>query len=709
MSFPESFGVSFSDFENLANQFQRSPNKENTRVILTKDASGLEVEEASNRYSRWEHWTMFRSISSDCAAVRADREVIEAFRKVLEEKYPFLDNTFFQHHGLDPSQRNSSPTYSPLSAHKIEVVLQEAKLKDQVDKETKAKEFSDQKEKELKDIYNKFGNLETKIEELSKHLQQDIPYDRSVLDNETLPEVQSYNQLLSLKESFSGIQKEFNQSFIEFFESYSNYPEQLDYSSSMIDRDLEEQKKRVEQLLKKAKNNLNKYSDQIEELSSNITSLVEIEKSQEEERSNLPPCDDFPAPSLLDKALLDIYHQRAILRENGYNTSLERIQLAQEADLINLEALLPTYHGFVGFSNPTGACAINTSLQLVKVALEEVRDTPAWEGIKARVGQQMPHLLKFLDGELKSEGDLKELRKEVARLLHEDFWYTRFSGRGVGSSQLEHGYFMGAKDNHATAVLLHRLGIPPFSFSREKRNTHGAPGTTHALQRLELLQSSEVTTAAARVSNYLSHHGTTAWRHGQPPSPLLYVDFIDSQFRGVTNALEPIMLKDSDGKEVIYEPVSIGCSYADSTQKEGHAWTFVKKNHYWYEINDADICPIPRSLEQSLQEYCSKCKCTIIYRKKGSGDQAEETAPPSVDCIEEFYQQASTFQRRKEHESFVSKIHQSFLLKLEGVTKENLQQKIDASSTNVEKYYLEKKQDAEKIREALLNSFNTFL
>ncbi|MFZ4115398.1 MAG: hypothetical protein ACOYK6_01590 [Chthoniobacterales bacterium] len=166
----------------------------------------------------------------------------------------------------------------------------------------------------------------------------------------------------------------------------------------------------------------------------------------------------------MGRLLRELYNKRCDLWAEAYST-YKWEQKYSKRIFPPPEKLLKIDNGIIGLSNPTGNCAFNSSLQLVKTALQAIpRNTLEWKRVSKKLEETIPYLLKFLNNELATEGDCKELHKEVARVLSEDFWYRFFSYSGIAKEQLEKGHFYGGRAMYITPVLLHHVGISPLCY-----------------------------------------------------------------------------------------------------------------------------------------------------------------------------------------------------------------------------------------------------
>jgi hypothetical protein len=350
---------------------------------------------------------------------------------------------------------------------------------------------------------------------------------------------------------------------------------------------------------------------------------------------NLIETEDFKKPDNIGIFLQDIYKKGFDLLTEKNVTNKKTFLSPANNDFLNLNKELEKISGFTSLPNRTGNCAINSSLQLLRTVLQGIaeHDPVAWNGLSSKIEQERPYLLKFVNNEINTEGDAQELRKEAARVLTEDFWYSHFSGHGIAQDSLEKGNFYGAFVNSALAVLLHRLQVPPVVFNQTAEVDKKEEVSYHAWQVLTLDHNDQIASSSNSINDLLNNRLNRESRKLGDPVPTMLC--INCTKCDVSNVLEPITLPHQNGTSVIYEPKSINCSVYSSYG--GHAFAIIKKEAEYYEVNDSGISSIPTEWEDSLKTYCDKNATIIIYEQKSTekkqSNQKVNRTPPEIDKI----------------------------------------------------------------------------
>ena len=284
---------------------------------------------------------------------------------------------------------------------------------------------------------------------------------------------------------------------------------------------------------------------------------------------------------------------------------------------------------FIGLPNRTGNCFLNSSLQIIRTVLQGIRknDTATWEKLSSNIEQKMPYLLNFVNDEIDIESDTIELRKEAARVLNEDFWYSHFSNAGIAQDSLEKGNFYGGREEHVISILLHRLHIPPVIFKKEMEVNGEQKSSIHAWQVVKLAKEDKQNLPKdeqdlpTNINELLNKKlAREKQKLGDSPPSILCINCNDCSVRDV---LGPIILPHQDGSSVTYEPKSIDCSVRHNG--DGHAFAIVKTAAEYFELNDEEISSIPEEHEDALKTYCDKYATIIIYEKQSENQKKSDS------------------------------------------------------------------------------------
>ncbi|MFZ4115400.1 MAG: hypothetical protein ACOYK6_01600 [Chthoniobacterales bacterium] len=331
--------------------------------------------------------------------------------------------------------------------------------------------------------------------------------------------------------------------------------------------------------------------------------------SEETKNSPYPPCEDFPELTFYRKLLGDLYKKRCSTWDAYYNSTQKtstRLVISNDP-----KKSLPKCDGIIGLSNPDGNCAINSALQLLKVAVRCVKNSAPpeeWDRLSKNIKEEMPFLYKFCEEASFTQFECQELHKEVAHVLHEDAWYSLLSGLGISKEQLEHGHFFGSFTEYVLPVLSHKIKLFPLCYTKqevinddERKNT-----TPHALQTLYLKSSRG---SSKDIQKLFDQQFTNQRCLLTNPTPTLCIRFDDDHGK-VNQVLQSITLPDAHGNSIVYEPQGISCSF------DKHAFSFVKEQGRWYLANDSVIFPIPNTDETDIETCFSHYGRTIVYGRK---------------------------------------------------------------------------------------------
>lgn len=622
----------YRDFENVVDLSHPL----NTRVILGQDGT---LKEVSKNWWGWENWTIF---GANSAGVKANNKIVEDFKRVTREKYGTIVNSFF----TELSYKEGDP----LTVYMIRRIFQKidaAELRSRAnavtDKIKIIEEILLDVRKELKSASDGYGSHFEWLKR-EKAGPQDIPdkVDSNFVE-ETIKDVEGF-----IKQTKSAIHL---------------------MNDHIIDNRLhqaEEELKNVITLSLAAENSCKNILSIQGGIEDGVASSISTEGKK------VPPCDDFPEQSFYDKLLGDIYKKRCDLWEQTYSTYFS--EKFRSSPPPSLKGPLTTCADIIGLSNPTGNCAINSSLQLVKTALRGIRNTLEWGRVSENLEKKMPYLLKFLQNELSTEHDCQELHKETARALAEDFWYSSFSYRGIAAEQLEKGHFYGAVSKSVVAVLLHRLELPPVCF-QQPENGIEQTSRLHALQVLTVNPSSSNASINDLMNAELKREGRIL--DGPIPSILC----IAPNERATSGLLQPITLQHKDGSQITYEPKSMSCSVWH--EGRGHSFAFIKTNDLWHEVNDDGISPVPKDWENMLNDYCSRHASNIIYERKR--EDASDASPGATVPFTSQEANIKAIRHEKEY-SFLKKVDDAFqgqvaMTKEQESTRAALEQKLKAASS----------------------------
>ena len=566
-----------ADYSRFASSYTGLP--QNTRCILGQ--SGTALKEVSRNWWGWKNWTLFGPHS---AGIEANKAIVADFKRALKAKYgDEIANFAF------PSDHVEGAS---LTVHTIQQVLK------------KAHDYSAQEmEHEALAVTLKIEATQKILEEIKTQLnisgkknlprfKKETPEVMQLLcEADSNPVEQSVEATINHSKEAQGVIAKMQAAIrADDFGAAKNALEQAKALSSQAAQDCKT----------------------ILSIQGGVTDGVVNNVSTEEKKT--PVCDDFPEPSFYGKLLGDIHQKRCDLWEKTYS-SYQSTQSPLRATLgipLRRWTRLPKCGGLTGLSNPTGNCGINSSLQLVRTALAGIRDHGSpeeWTRLSSNVKSKMPYLFKFLQNQLSTEQDCRELHKETARALAEDFWYSRMSNLGIARAELEQGHFYGSLPTSVVSVLLHRLEVPPLCF--EQIESAAKQTVCHrALQVFSLDNNTSL--SSAPINNLIKRQLTRQGRKLDDPVPSTLC--IAPNKCAVNAVLQPITLPHKNGSLVTYEPKSIECTvYHEGTS---HSLAFVKTQGVWHEVNDNGISPVSNYWEKDLEIYCSQNATTIIYEKK---------------------------------------------------------------------------------------------
>jgi hypothetical protein len=587
------FSSSIEDYERFIKEDSTSEKPlKNRGVVLNRSGH---LKEISDQYSVSNKWKVS---NQNTAKNQAHREVVKNFQSALEKKY----GTGITNFVLSKSQLNNNSSF--LSFNNIKVVLEETKkLEDLFNKNSNNEIIND----EIEAIHLKTDQVSKIIQEIQEKLSSveqsdDHLIKKELLSKEVFIEQKIKNCRLNIKETKKTIKEIYNTT--------------LKFQG---EKNSEAWKKEMEVLLGKCRTSSRQASLECKEILGIQHGVQEeIVDHSSSNINELPPCEDFPEPGFYNKLLGDIYKKRCSVWE----TLLSHYYISENLISEKYRGIDPLKKiaGFTGLSNHTGNCAINSALQLMKTALQGIADydSQAWENLSSKIEAKMPYLLKFLNNQIDTEDDGKELRKEVARSLTEDLWYSHMThGLGVSEAALQEGHFTGANTVSTVAILLHRLQLPPVVF--EQTISGKKEHTRHASQVINFdIQDQKYCTSNSffyqnSINNVLNKKFNRQGRVLDDPLPAILCINRYGLFN-TSNVLEKITLPHKNGGFVTYQPKSISCFVRH--EGRGHTFAIVKKDSTYYELNDDGISSVPKEWQNSLKNYCDQYAEVIIYEKQ---------------------------------------------------------------------------------------------
>ena len=255
-----------------------------------------------------------------------------------------------------------------------------------------------------------------------------------------------------------------------------------------------------------------------------------------------------------------------------------------EASLPRSERILEC-DDLMALSNFTGQCGLNSALQMARQASQNILEhgTPEeQERIRVHITQQMPCFGRFVRQEICTDDDCRALHQEVLRTLPLPIQGCCFSH--LGSAVQRNIYrsspsTKGISSLDVLETLFRKLGVP---FLKRMGCTEGGTFSPQELSSGGALPS------LFAISSSSFFHPTEEKRIG----------------------------------DVIYEPQTIICSLPSSPLKPAHAFSLIKKNGFWYEVNNKYIFRTPKAWKNDLSEYCVKYASVILYKKQVFGDSS---------------------------------------------------------------------------------------
>ncbi|MFZ4115180.1 MAG: hypothetical protein ACOYK6_00480 [Chthoniobacterales bacterium] len=655
--------LNIETFNKFASENSNRP-AQKTRVILGADNS---LKEVSGHWWGWENWTIFGKKS---AYINANRAIVLRFKQARKSKYDHLDFSSFA-----PDLNEESP----LTIHTIREVIRKANREDILKKTAEL----EQKIERLEEIFNQIRQCHNEPifkrnakKEFLNDIYAEIPqpflgnlthsYLRKAKKNTEFIKTNLNTTSWSLAYLDSDF---FERSELTLKEANSNYENAVEQCAPLLQLDTDDLKKLLTQTTMR--------SSVIKELRSKNISFIDsyagitnavVESSRESKiaadsssvcSNKLLECDDFPKPNDYGKLFVELYRKNC----NNWASVYADYYIQKRAITVSqnqFEGTEPSTKylekGLLGLQNPTGNCAVNSSLQLLKTALlstQEHASSEEWEQLSNNITKKMPALWHFLKNDSRSftSKECQELHKQVARVLHEDFWYSVMSDFGIAKQHVDEGYCFGSIGEHLLPVLLHQFGMPPIYF---EQTSHDGITSHHALQTLPLtspVSSSESSTATVQemVNRQFTHAGC---KLEDPLPSTLCIRIVETVT--MSDVLESMELFDKNGNRVLYEPKSISCNVFKATDshscafEDGHVFAFVKQKGWWYEVNDNFIHPIPKYWEEDLQSYCAKHATLIVYEKKQTEEKEMLREEPQYVELSPSKMQNNLLDREKE-------------------------------------------------------------
>jgi hypothetical protein len=298
---------------------------------------------------------------------------------------------------------------------------------------------------------------------------------------------------------------------------------------------------------------------------------------------------------------------------------------------------LPKYRGITGLSNPTGCCFMNAALQVSAVTLkgmleleipQESRSQESQQ-LEATIQRKMPQFWKFLNNEIDTECDRRELHKEIAQKLTEDFWYSHFTGIGINRQAKESGYTIGGYPFPIIGILLHQLEAPQLHLNESSVNAlnNTVTNTHYTAQTLDLrhvvyTKKNQEIPIQKLIDEYFNKQLSCQYHLKSPLPPALVISLTKRPFNSTnckfSNVLKSISLAQEDGNLVTYQPQSL----LYLTANDRHCCAIIKKDHIWHEINDSYIFSIPVNWEDDLSTSLSLQSDIMIAYTKQENDGA---------------------------------------------------------------------------------------
>lgn len=336
--------------------------------------------------------------------------------------------------------------------------------------------------------------------------------------------------------------------------------------------------------------------------------------------------DDFPPFTTLGRYLGNIYKKGCERWSSFWLPVLERpLSVSDSQPLFQKE-------GFTGLSNHHGTCYLNAALQMLKVGLTIVLEQGIPEEQK-RVNEalitRLPSMLNLMNGELQTEIELQQLYREVAHELASDLWYSWKFEEGIGVGQLETGYKRNGHTIQYLAVLLHQLGVAPLYLEYTRHDCteyhsrqHLAPECFLSLRHQSAFYSPNI---GPLVQRSLQQSSSTAPVKERSLQEVIERGFAKEgcQFAGPFPAIL--------GIEVTGYNLKINESFSLSKKEESlssyevmaitiscnqHAFSLIRKNDTWYEVNDNMIFPIPKKWKKEFDDYVQAHGSFVLFRKK---------------------------------------------------------------------------------------------
>ena len=336
---------------------------------------------------------------------------------------------------------------------------------------------------------------------------------------------------------------------------------------------------------------------------------------------NRIPCEDFPSEDPLFRSLAKIVANR--LNEGAskrYQTEFSKRQPSQIKHGY-ASPIIPC-NGIGGLPNATGNCAVNSSLQLLKATLQTYDLEKSDEGKKIRsyLQENMPTFYRFVRDEPMSSGDYQKIHQETAKVLSEDYFYSLLGGAGLASEQKETGCFFGSRADELLATLLFKCQVSPLCLQNENNSKPLARQVLSLRPQQKSKTSQKNTPLNTIINDQLKKESS---RLGEPIPKTLCIKPNIEDFGRVNGILEPITLKDKNGRDITYKPMGIQCKIR--TSEGGHGVAFIHKNGFWHEVNDIGVSPIPKAWETDLSNYLNGSRkgsfaSSITYVRSESSD-----------------------------------------------------------------------------------------